>query len=554
MSFWIQRAPYRIASIFRFHNHASHMDSTQPFISKGPETVWFIKVVCTLCIFRVSSSNLSVFSSEYFRKSLNPYVALRVIQHLTNQFKNPMLAFSFFRFTREKVNIVHYVSAFNMLLKSLCLSGLCDSAKLVFDYMNRDGYLCDSLILELLVRSFENAGKLNFAKEVLIWEAELSNERGGVVSPFVYNILLNSLVKTNQVKGAIDFFKDHILRLRSFSLSTSSFNIVIIGLCSTGKVDKAMEFFGFMKSLGCFPDTVTYNALINGFCKIGDVERARELIKEMQLQGGVSPNVVTYTSIISGCCKSHKMDEAVNLLDEMIGLGIRPNLFTFNVLIDGFGKTGDMVSVLKLYQRMLLSGFQPDVVTYTSLIDANCRIGVLEKGLKLLDEMDEKKLSPNLYTFSVLINALCKVSRLNEAHRLLRKLQMRDDIIPRAFIYNPVIDGFCKAGNVDEANIIVGEMEAKRCLPDKLTFTILILGHCMKGRMSEAITIFNKMLQVGCTPDKITLNCIDSCLLKAGMASEAYKIRQTSFDSLQNCSSSKRTTKQDINIEIPVVV
>nr|GEZ44923.1 pentatricopeptide repeat-containing protein At2g06000-like [Tanacetum cinerariifolium] len=79
--------------------------------------------------------------------------------------------------------------------------------------------------------------------------------------------------------------------------------------------------------------------------------------------------------------------------------------------------------------------------------------------------------------------------RFIEARDLLRQLKQRGDIVPKAFIYNPVIDGFCKAGNVDEANLIVTEMEENRCKPDKLTFTILIIGHCAKGRMVEAIKV-----------------------------------------------------------------
>ncbi|KAG9135385.1 hypothetical protein Leryth_007163 [Lithospermum erythrorhizon] len=555
MLLWIQRASsYRITSIIRFNSNVPHKKPTNPSFSKKPETIWFIKVVCTLCIYRSTSSNLGIFGSDYFRKNLNACVALRVIQRLTNQLNDPRLAFAFFRCTKEKLNLVHSVLAFKVLLKSLCQLGFHDSAKLVFDFMNADGCLCDRKLLDFVVRSFANAGKFKFAKEVLISEAELSNERGGVVCSLVYNIVLNSLVKRDHVKEAVDFFKDHILRLRSFSPSRSSFNIVINGLCTTGEVDKALEYFGNMRSFGCFPDTITYNSLVKGFCKIGDMDRARKLVREMQSQIGVSPDVATFTSLISGWCRLSKMNEAIILLDEMIGFGIRPNSFTFNALIDGFGKLGDMLSVYKVHQRMLLSGCQPDVVTYTSLIDGNCRVGELGKGMKLLDDMDEKKLSPNLYTFSVLINALCGVNRLDEARQLLSKLQMREDIIPRPFIYNPVIDGFCKAGNVDEANIIVGEMEANRCPPDKLTYTILILGHCMKGRMSEAISIFNKMLPVGCAPDKITVSCIVCCLLKAGMVSEAYKIRQTSFNSLQVYSSSKRSMKQNLKSEIPVAV
>ena len=159
-----------------------------------------------------------------------------------------------------------------------------------------------------------------------------------------------------------------------------------------------------------------------------------------------------------------------------------------------------------------------------------------------------------MYTFSVLINALCKENRLNEARDLLRPLRWKEDV-PRPFIYNPVIDRFCKVGNLEEANLIVGELEAKRCNPDKVTFTILIFGHCMKGRMAEAINIYNKMLTIGCAPDQITLNSLTSCLLKAGMPDEAFRIMQTASEDL-NLGMSSLRSKIAIrtHMDIPVAV
>lgn len=117
------------------------------------------------------------------------------------------------------------------------------------------------------------------------------------------------------------------------------------------------------------------------------------------------------------------------------------------------------------------------------------------------------------------------------------------------------MDGFCKAGNVDEANIILAEMEEKGCRPDKLTFTILIIGHCMKGRMMEAMRIYNKMLSVGCAPDSITVNSFVSCLLKAGMANEAFHIRQTALEGLNlGLSSLNRAVPATMNADILVAV
>lgn len=549
MPLWIQRASKKIAfkSVVRCFHGPLHLESQLP----KAEAIWFIKVVCTLSV----CENLSVFSSDYFREHLNPSISFFVIQHINNNLSDPRLAFEFFQFTRLNLSLMHSVSTFNLLLRSLCHMGLFDLAKLLLEYIKSDGILLDNPILEFIVSAFANAGKFRIVKEILISQAQFSNEKERAVSSFVHNIFLTALSKRNRVDEAVRFFEDHILSLKGFCPDTCSFNIVIRGLCKGGQVDKAFEFFHDMGSFGCLPDMITYNSLINGLCAVGNVERTLELLREVQSQAGITPDVVTYTSIISGLCKLGKMEEALSLLDEMIHQGVRPNVITFNVLIDGFGKLGEMVSALKMFEKMSILNCDPDVITFTSLISGHCQIGELDQGLKLWDEMNLKRLFPNVYTFSVVVGALCKENRLNEARDLLRQLLWRDDIVPKAFIYNPVIDGFCKAGNVDEANAIAAEMEVKRCIPDKYTFTILILGHCMKGRMYEAINIFSKMSVVGCSPDKITVNSLVSCLLKAGMVNEAYQIKKAASGGFQSgLSSSKQPERIRANVDIPVAI
>ncbi|XP_011087804.1 pentatricopeptide repeat-containing protein At2g06000 [Sesamum indicum] len=550
MQFWAQRVSIsKVFSTALLHGHA-RIESSH---SSPASIVWFIKVVCTLCVHH--SHSLNFFDTDYFRESLNPFVAFGVVYHINNRLNNPDLAFSFFRYSRLSFNLLHLESTFNLLLRSLCRMGLHDSAKLVFEYMKADGFWPNSAVLDLVVSSFGNAGKFRVAEEILIAQAEICNEKGETVSSFVYNKFLCILINRNRVDEAVLFFRGHILRLGSFCPDTQSFNIVIKGLCRVGKVDTAFEFLDVMRSFSCHPDLVTYNTLINGFCRVGHMDRAEELLREVKPQSGFSPDVVTYTSVISGYCRSGKMEEAAALFDEMINYGTRPNLFTFNVIIDGFGKKGKVASALKMYERMVNCGFHPDVVTFTSLIDCYCRRGELEQGMKLWDEMNERKVSPNAFTFSILITSLCKENRLNEARDLLRQLNWREDIVPPPFIYNPVIDGFCKAGNIDEANAIVKEMEMKGCVHDKMTFTILILGHCMKGRMFEAIGMYNKMLSIGCAPDNITISSLISCLRKAGMAREANEIQEKASNVVHLGSlSSERTGPIRTNMDITVAV
>lgn len=525
MPLWVKRASRSIAfkSIARCFHGSSHVESSSSTYQKE-ESLWFIKFVCTLCIRR--AEDLTVFGSDYFRKNLNTSISFYVIQNLNNNFCRPRLAFEFFQFTRLNLSIIHSIDTFNFLLRSLCRTGLLDLAELVFEYINADGLLLDGPILNRLVSSLANAGKFNTAKEMLISQAHSSIKKKEIINSFVHNKFLSLLVKQNRVNEAVIFLQDHILRLRSFFLDTCSFNIVIHGLCKTGQVDKAFEFFNVMGSFGCLPDTASYNSMINGFCKLGDVDRALELFEEIHSQPGLAPDVTTYTTIIYGLFKLGRRNEAVCLWDDMLHVGIKPGVYTFNVLIHGFGQLGEMVSALKMFESMHNFSCAPDVITYTNLISGYCHIGEIDQGLKVWDEMNEKGLYPNAHTFSIIIMALCRQNRLNEARNLLRQLRLRNDILAPAFIYNPVIDGFCKAGNLDEANAIVAEMEEKKCNPDNYTFTILIIGHCMKGRVDDAIDVFTKMALVDCSPDKINVNLLVSCLLKAGMADEAYRIKE----------------------------
>lgn len=540
----------KIAAAAGFHGQANV--ESRP--SNNLETVWFIKVLCILCI--RSSPSLDIFSSHYFRNNLSPFLAFEVIKHVNLNFKNPKLAFNFFHFTRLNLKLIHSFVTYNLLLRSFCEMGLHDLAKLVLDCMRIDGYLLDNWLFEFLVMSFANAGKFEIAKDLFIAQELLisrsSKDKVGKTSSFVYNKFLSFLVKLNRVNEAVGFFRDHILRSKCYFPDTCTFNIVLWGMCRSGEVNKASVLFNDMSSFGCLPDVVSYNTLINGLSRIGNLDKARELLRKIQSQDDFSPDVVSYTSVISGYCKLGEMQKALNLFKEMISDGIKPSLVTFNALIDGFGKINDMGSALNMFERMLILGCPPDVVTFTSLVDGHCRMGQVDHGLKICNEMKARKLRPNVYTFSVIINALCKQNRLNEARDFLKQLNCRGDIVPQPFLYNPVIDGFCKVGNVDEANVIVKEMEEKKCNPDKLTFTILILGHCMKCKMLEALSIFNKMLVVGCTPDTITVNSLISCLRKAGMPNEAYKIRLAVSGYLDSSmSSSSRTIP---NMDIPVAV
>ncbi|KAJ0011069.1 hypothetical protein Pint_34228 [Pistacia integerrima] len=130
-----------------------------------------------------------------------------------------------------------------LLLRALCESGLHDVAKVVFDYMRSDGHLPNSSIIDFLVLSFTEVGKLDLVKELL---SQLPSEKIAMDS-FTCNSLLNLLVKQNKVNEDIFLFKEH------FRFDTWTLNIMIRGLCRIGEVNKAFEIFCNMESWNFIP-------------------------------------------------------------------------------------------------------------------------------------------------------------------------------------------------------------------------------------------------------------------------------------------------------------
>ncbi|XP_040379145.1 pentatricopeptide repeat-containing protein At2g06000-like [Oryza brachyantha] len=444
------------------------------------------------------------------------------------------------------LSITPSAHSFQKIVVVLCKSGRQVDALQLFDQMTtHHGYLPDDRFLSFLISSCTNANLLD-ASATLLSKAPGFGCR---VEAYAYNKLMSLLIGHGRVHNAVALFERWI-QDRVYSPDVWSFNVIIKGVCRVGYVQKALELVERMNEFGCSPDTVTHNILVDGLCRINEVSRGHEVLKRLQRDGVCMPNVVTFTSVISGYCKAGKMEDAMAVYDDMVVSGTMPNAVTYNVLINGYGKVGDMGSAVQVYQQMMRLRCPPDVVTFSSLIDGYCRCGQLDDALKIWSEMAQHHIQPNVYTFSIIIHSLCKQNRSEEAIGLLNELNLRPDIAPQAFIYNPVIDVLCKCGKVDEANLIRKGMEEKGCRPDKYTYTILIIGYCMKSRISEAIMIFHQMVEAGCSPDNITVNCFISCLLKAGMPNEVDHVMRLASGGVSSIQEVPSPVRQRLDISV----
>ncbi|XLU58242.1 hypothetical protein S245_052890, partial [Arachis hypogaea] len=72
------------------------------------------------------------------------------------------------------------------------------------------------------------------------------------------------------------------------------------------------------------PNIFTYNILIDGLCKSGRLIDAKEIFQDLSVKG-YRPNVRTYNIMINGLCKEGLFEEALALLSKMEGNGCLPD-------------------------------------------------------------------------------------------------------------------------------------------------------------------------------------------------------------------------------------
>ncbi|KAE8682594.1 hypothetical protein F3Y22_tig00111238pilonHSYRG00264 [Hibiscus syriacus] len=221
---------------------------------------------------------------------------------------------------------------------------------------------------------------------------------------------------------------------------------------------------------------------------------ATKLLAEVQ-SDEVGIGVFSVNNLLNTMIKQNKVDEAVSLYKENLGSNFYPDNWTFNILIHGLCKAGQVDQALEFFLRANEVGrghkllieirsrddCAPDVVTYTSVYL------VLQVGLEICF-----LLSPCMrrwvllvvmliVTFTSLIDGYCRNGDMFQSLQLWNAMKARN-ILPSLYFchYHQCsarkIEYMRPSGNLDEANLIVVEMEEKKCYPDKVTFTILIIG------------------------------------------------------------------------------
>lgn len=426
----------------------------------------------------------------------------------------------------QKSGFVPDVSIFDALIGGLCAKGEIQKALHIFSEMKELGIDPDVQILSKVIPYFSKEDLCRLIEER---QENLDKE----AMPLLYNSVLNGLVNSKSVDKAYyllrammgDNCTDNFQIEKSFMVkemvraNTTSFSIVIDGLCNSGKLDLALSLFRDMVQVGCKQSVLLYNNLIDGLSNSNRLEECYLLLKEMK-SSGFKPTQFTHNSIFGCLCRREDVAGAIDVVREMRVHGHEPWIKHYTLLVKQLCKRQRSAEACNFLADMAKEGFLPDIVAYSAVIDGFVKIKAVDQALEIFQDICARGYCPDVVAYNTLINGFCKVKRVSEANAIMDEMVTKG-LVPSVVTYNLLIDGWCKNGDIDQAFHCLSLMVGKEREPNVITYTTLIDGLCNAGRPDHAIGLWNEMRGKGYSPNKISFIALILGLCKCGLPDTA---------------------------------
>ncbi|RAL53217.1 hypothetical protein DM860_006889 [Cuscuta australis] len=276
---------------------------------------------------------------------------------------------------------------------------------------------------------------------------------------------------------AFSFF-NKIVRRRRRSVPSSD----LISVKKAAETGTSPSFFlSSLRSLHTLPEVVSSphrNHVHSGydFNSVRDLDQAHELFDQM-LRARPLPSVVQFTKLLSRTVKMKHYRAAVCMFREMRIRAHAPSFHTYCVLLTGFFDNGHIEEAMSLYSKLGSNGNGSHVFG-SIIIDGLCKTGQLNIARGVLSNLIFKGQHINVYTYNAMINGLCQEGKTDAALDLFRKMG-ETDCLPDTVTYTIILQELVRVHKYHDANLLLDEMAGRGVYPNGRTLTLMndLLAH-----------------------------------------------------------------------------
>ncbi|CAB4293838.1 unnamed protein product [Prunus armeniaca] len=204
-----------------------------------------------------------------------------------------------------------------------------------------------------------------------------------------------------------------------------------------------------------------------------------------------------------------------------------------NVLIRKCCRNGLWNVALEELGRLKDFGYKPTCATYNVLVQVFLKADRLDTAHLVHVEMSDLGFKMDEFTLGCFVHALCKAGRWKEALTLIEK----EEFVPNTSLYTKMISGLCEASLFEEAMDFLNRMRCDSCIPNVVTYRILLCGCLKKRQLGRCKRILSMMITEGCYPspygemldagvvlNKVNVSNFARCLCGARKYEKAFNV------------------------------
>ncbi|KAL5993441.1 hypothetical protein ACLOJK_014366 [Asimina triloba] len=357
----------------------------------------------------------------------------------------------------------------------------------------------DLVVANSLVRGYSVCGLVDAARQVFdeLPERDLIS----------WTVLLNSYVRSNRAREAIDLF----FLIREENVRPDEVTVVgVFNACSQlGDLNLGRKLENLSQEFGIDYNCYVVNSLIDMYAKCGSIGEAQKLFDKM-----VDKNVVSWNSMVSGYARCGDMESARRLFDQMPD----KNSISWSALLNGYAQNGAFNEALAVFQEMQSENVKPNDAAIAGAIAACAHLGALQMGRSIHDCLGERKVRSDVVLGTALVDMYGKCGCVEIARALFDLIENKN-----LASYNAMMMSLAVNGNAGNCLDIFSKMLEDGIRPDSISFVGVLSACAHAGWLKEATQYFNQMRVVyGIAPRSEHYSCMVHLLGHAGLIGQAY--------------------------------
>ncbi|KAJ0237923.1 putative pentatricopeptide repeat-containing protein [Hirschfeldia incana] len=282
-------------------------------------------------------------------------------------------------------------------------------------------------------------------------------KHGFISDVYVSNRVLDSYIKSGLLCHAHKLFDEMPHR------DTVSWNTMISGYTSFGKLDDAWRLFKAMRRSGSDADGYSFSRLLKGVASAKRFDLG-EQVHSLVIKGGYECNVYVGSALVDMYAKCERCEDAIEAFREVS----EPNSVSWNALIGGFVQVRDVETAFWLFGcmevKMMDDGtFAPLLTLLDDPMLCSLLKGVHGKVLKL-------GLEKEITICNAMVSSYADCGLVSDAKRVFDGVGGLKDLIT----WNSMLAGFSKLEQKESAFEMFIEMQRTRIETDVYTYTSIL--------------------------------------------------------------------------------